>query len=139
MKDKEEAELHRKIKKFESKYPPIRTDWGKITITLDAIPNYAGGKGCPDEILAIGIELSILGTDARLSVPVLIELEKVGYSGAGKDLDKFCQRSICGEQKSYLEIPMIVLGGDKYKKLKSQNRQLSARVNITQVPKRVVK
>lgn len=138
MKEKEEVEFHRKMKKFEGKYP-IKTDWGKVVMTLDAIPNYAGGKGCPDEILTIKIELAILGTDVKLSVPVLIELEKVGYTGAKEDLNKFCERSISGEQKSYLEIPMVIIGGDKYKKLKSQTRQLSARVNITQVPKRVVK
>ena len=138
MKEKEEVEFHRKMKEFEGKYP-IKTDWGKVVMTLDAIPNYAGGKGCPDEILTIQIELAILGTDVKLSVPVLIELEKVGYTGAEEDLNKFCERSISGEQKSYLEIPMVIVGGDKYKKLKSQKRQLSTRVNITQVPKRVVK
>ena len=138
MKEKEEVEFHRKMKKFEGKYP-IETDWGKVAITLDAIPNYAGGKGCPDEILTIKIELAILGIDVKLSVPVLIELEKVGYTGAEEDLNKFCERSISGEQKSYLEIPMIVVGGDSYKKLKSQKRQLSARINMTQVPKRIVK
>jgi len=138
MKEKEEAEFHRKMKKFEGKYP-IETNWGKIAITLDAIPNYAGGKGCPDEILTIKIEFAILGTDIHLSVPVLIELEKAGYTAAAEDLNKFCKRSISGEQKSYLEIPMIIVGGDKYRKLNSQMRQLSARINITQVPKRIVK
>lgn len=136
MKEREEAEFHRKMKKIEGKYS---TESGKITVTLKAIPNYAGGKGCPDEILIIKVELAILGTDVQLSAPVLIELEKVGYTGAKEDLDKFCERSISGEQKSYLDIPMIIIGGDKYKKLKSQNRQLLTKVNITQVPKRIIK
>jgi hypothetical protein len=138
MKEKEEAEFHRKMKKFEGKYP-IETDWGKIVITLDAIPNYAGGKGCPDEILVVKVKVPILGTDVELSTPVLIELEKIGYSGAKEDLNKFCERSIIGEQKSYLEIPMIVIGGDSYRKVKSEERQLTARFNITQVPKRMIK
>ena len=140
MKETKEMELHRKMQEIEGKYDAI-TDWGKgkIVITLDAIPNYAGGKGCPDEILTVKVKLAILGTDVLLSVPVLIELEKVGYAGAEEDLNKFCERSISGEQKSYLEIPMIVVGGNRCKKIKSQKRQLSARVNITQVPKRVVK
>jgi len=138
MMGREEADFHKKMQKFEGRYQ-IKTDWGKIAITLDAIPNYAGGKGCPDEILTIKVEFAIFGTDVQLSVPVLIELEKVGYTGAEKDLNKFCERSIIGEQKTYLEIPMLIIGGDDYKKLKSQQRQLTARVNITQVPKRVVK
>lgn len=138
MKEKEEAEFHRKMKKFESKYQ-IETDWGKIAITLDAIPNYAGGKGCPDEILVVKVKFAILGTNVELSSPVLIELEKIGYSGAKEDLRKFCERSISGEQKSYIEIPMIVIGGNEYKKLKSQQKQITTRVNVTQVPKRIIK
>lgn len=138
MKEREEAELHRKMKEIEGTYK-VNTDWSKIVITLYAIPNYAGGKGCPDEILAVKVKFAILGTDVELSCPVLIELEKVGYSGAEEDIRKFCERSIAGEQKSYLEIPIIVVGGDSYKRLKSQSIQLGARVNITQVPKRLLK
>lgn len=138
MKESEEMELHRKMQEIEGKYE-VKTDWGKILITLDAIPNYAGGKGCPDEILTVKVEFAILGTDIELSTPVLIEVEKAGYGDAIVDLDKFCGRSISGEQKSYLEIPMIVVGGDNYKKLKSKEKQLTARFNITQVPKRIIK
>jgi hypothetical protein len=138
MKESEEMELHRKMQEIEGKYE-VKTDWGKILITLDAIPNYAGGKGCPDEILTVKVEFAILGTDIELSTPVLIEVEKAGYGDAIVDLDKFCGRSIPGEQKSYLEIPMIVVGGDNYKKLKSKEKQLTARFNITQVPKRIIK
>lgn len=138
MKEKEEFEFHRKMKKFEGEYL-VKTDWGKIVVTLETIPNYAGGKGCPDEILVLKIEFGILGTNVQLSVPILIELEKIGYAGAEEDLNKFCKRSISGEQKSYLEIPMIIVGGNDCIKLKSQQKQLSAQVNITQVPKRIVK
>ena len=137
MKESEEMELHRKMQEIEGKYA-VKTDWGKIVITLDAIPNYAGGKGCPDEILTVKVGFAILGTDVELSTPVLIEAEKAGYSDAMIDLDKFCRRSISGEQKSYLEIPMIVVGGDNYKKLKSQKRELTARFNMTQVPKMMI-
>ena len=98
----------------------------------------SGGKGCPDEILAVEVNFAILGTDIRLSAPVLIETEKGGYANAIADLSKFCERSISSEQKSYLEIPMIVLGGDTYKKLKGQERQLTARFHLAQVPKRMV-
>ncbi|MCL0082011.1 hypothetical protein M1N89_02180 [Dehalococcoidia bacterium] len=58
----------------------------------------------------------------KLSVPVLIEVAtKGGWSGDAKvDLEKFCERTISGEQQSYLEIPMIVVGGDSYKKLESK-------------------
>jgi hypothetical protein len=138
MKEIEEREFHRKMEEIVGNYE-IKTDWGKIVITLDAIPNYAGGKGCPDEILVVKVKFAILGTDVELSSPLLIELEKSGYSGAEEDLKKFCKRCISGEQKSYLEIPMIIVGGNEYKKLKSQDRQLSVRVNIMQVPKRLMK
>lgn len=138
MKEIDEMELHRKMKEIEGDYE-VKTDWGKIVISLDAIPNYAGGKGCPDEILVVKVKFTILGTDVELSSPVLIELEKIGYSGAKEDIRKFCERNISGEQKSYLEIPMIIVGGDAYKKLKPQDRQLVARFNMTQVPKRLMK
>ncbi|MCL0074256.1 hypothetical protein M1O50_05245 [Dehalococcoidia bacterium] len=140
MKEKDEMEFHRKMQEIEGKYE-VKTDWGNIVITLDVIPNYAGGKGRPDEILVVKLDFAILGTDVKLSVPVLIEVAtKGGWSGDAKvDLEKFCERTISGEQQSYLEIPMIVVGGDSYKKLESKKGQLTARFNITQVPKRVVK
>ncbi len=138
MKESEEMIFHRKMKQIEGKYE-AKADWGKIVMTLDAIPNYAGGKGCPDEILVVKVKFAILGTDIELSTPVLIELEKIGHAGAEEDLNKFCKRSISNEQESYLEIPMVIVGGDHYKKLKSQRKQLTARINITQVPKRVMR
>lgn len=139
MKDNDEMEIHRKVQQIAGKYES-ETEWGngKIIITLDAIPNYAGGKGCPDEILNVTVSFAIFGTDIRLSAPVLIEGEKAGYGSAVEDLHKFCERSVSGEQKSYLEIPMIVVGGQSYKKLKSSNRQVNARFNMTQVPKRII-
>ncbi|MBT9151593.1 MAG: hypothetical protein DDT40_01789 [candidate division WS2 bacterium] len=139
MKEKDEMELHRKMQEIEGKYE-VKTDWGKIVITLDAIPNYAGGEGRPDEILVVKLDFAILGTDVKLSVPVLIEVAtKGGWSGDAKvDLEKFCERTISGEQQSYLEISMIVVGGDSYKKLESKKGQLTTRFNITQVPKRMI-
>ena len=137
MRERDEAELHRKMKVIEGKYE-ARADWGKIAIGLEAVPNYAGGKGCPDEILAVTVTLPILGTDVRLGAPVLIEMEKAGYSGAAEDLSKFCVRSISGEQKSYLDIPMVVVGGNAYRKLRGQRRQLKSHFNLAQVPKRMI-
>jgi hypothetical protein len=133
----EEAELHKRLQKIEGSHS-VKTDWGEIIITLDAIPNYAGGKGCPDEIAAVKVRFALWGADVQLSIPILIEEEKAGYSAAVADLDKFCERSLSGEQKTYLEIPMIVIGGDSYRKLKSAERQLTARFNTTQVPKRTI-
>jgi len=138
MKERDEMELHRKMKTIEGEYE-AKTDWGKIAITLDAIPSYAGGKGRPDEILTIKVKFAILGANIELSIPVLIELAKVGYSDALVDLKEFCERSILGEQKSHVEIPMIAIGGDCYKKLRSQERQLTARFNLTQVPMRMIR
>jgi len=139
MKSNDEMQIHKKVQQIAGKYES-ETGWGngKILITLNAIPNYAGGKGCPDEILNVTVSFAIFGTDVRLSAPVLIEGEKAGYGSAIEDLHKFCDRSVSGEQKSYLEIPMIVVGGQSYKKLKSRNRQVSARFNMTQVPKRII-
>jgi len=136
--EKEETKFHRKLKQIEGKWQ-VKTEWGSIDVILEAIPNYAGGKGCPDEILVVKVKIPILGTDVELSTPVLIELEKIGYSKAEEDLNKFCERSISGEQESYLKIPMIVIGGDSHKEMiKSEKKELSARFNITQVPKRMV-
>lgn len=137
MRERDEMELHRKMKMIEGEYK-ARTSWGKIYIDLKAIPNYAGGKGCPDEILAVTVKFAILGTDVGLVAPVLIEMEKAGYSGAAEDLNKFCERSISGEQKSYLEIPMIIVEGKDYKKLRGQDRRLQAHFNLVQIPKRMV-
>lgn len=136
MKEEDEIEVHRKVQKIQGKYE-VQTQWGTIAITLDATPNYAGGRGCPDEIATLRAEFAMLGADIQVSVPVLIEAEKTGYGAAREDLDKFCQRSISGEQKSYIEIPMIIVGGDKYKELGSTQRELAARFNMTQVPKRM--
>jgi hypothetical protein len=137
MKESEEKEVHTKIHKIVGKYN-LETEWGKIVIILDAIPNYAGGKGCPDEIVTMKVKFALWGTDIELSAPILIEAEKAGYSAALLDLDKFCERSVSGEQKSYLDIPMIIIGGTSYKKLRSIERQLRTRFNMTQVPKRVI-
>lgn len=137
MKESEEMVLHRKMQEIEGKYD-VETKWGKMVVTLDAIPNYAGGKGCPDEIVTVRVKFALWGTDIELSTPILIEGEKAGYSAALADLDKFCERSILGEQKTYLEIPMIIIGGGSYKKVKSIERQLIARFNATQVPKRIM-
>jgi hypothetical protein len=138
MRERDEMEFHRNLKVVEGTYE-AKANWGKITVTLEAIPNYAGGKGRPDELLAIEVKFAILGTDIKLSIPVLIELGKTGFSDAMVDLNEFCERSMSGEQKSHIEIPMIVVGGDSYKKMGPQERQLIARFNLTQVPKRMVK
>lgn len=137
MRESEEMALHKKMQKIESEYE-VKTESGKIVMTLDAVPNYAGGKGCPDEIITVKVRFPLLSTNIQLSIPILIEIEKAGYSAAMVDLDKFCERSILGEQKTYLEIPMIVIGGDSYRKLKSIERQLAARFSTTQVPKKSI-
>lgn len=138
MKERDEMELYRKLKVIEGTYE-TKTEWGKITVTLGAIPSYAGGKGRPDELLAIEVKFAYFGTDIKLSVPVLIESGKAGFSDAVVDLNEFCERSISGEQKSHIEIPMIVIGGDRFKKSGPHERQLTARFVLTQVPKRMVK
>ena len=137
MKGSDEITIHKKMQRIEGKCE-LKTEWGNIVVVLDAIPNYAGGKGCPDEILSVAVKLTILGTDVELSVPILIEGEKGGYSNAVIDLQKFCERSISGEQPSYLEIPMIIIGGDNYRKLRPIEKQVKARFSRTQIPRRMV-
>ena len=137
MNDSDEIAIHKKMQRIEGK-SELKTEWGKIIVVLDAIPNYAGGKGCPDEILSIAVKFTILGTDVELSVPILIEGEKGGYSNAVIDLKKFCERSISGEQTSYLEIPMIIIGGGNYRKLRPVEKQVKARFSMTQIPRRMI-
>lgn len=137
MNESDEVMIHRRMKRIEGT-SEFQADWGKVTITLNAIPNYAGGKGCPDEILTVAVKFAILGTDLELSIPVLIEGEKSGYSNAVTDLRKFCKRSISGEQNSYLEIPMVVIGGRNYRRLKPLEGNVKARFTRTQIPRRMI-
>lgn len=137
MNDSDEIAIHKNVQRIEGK-SELKADWGNITVVLDAIPNYAGGKGCPDEIVSVTVKFAILGADVELSVPVLIEGEKSGYSNAVIDLQKFCERSISGEQKSYLEIPMIIIGGEHYRKLRPVEKQVKARFSMTQIPRRMI-
>lgn len=137
MNDSDEIAIHKNVQRIEGK-SELKADWGNITVVLDAIPNYAGGKGCPDEIVSVTVKFAILGADVELSVPILIEGEKSGYSNAAIDLQKFCERSISGEQKSYLEIPMIIIGGENYRKLRPVEKQVKARFSMTQIPRRMI-
>jgi hypothetical protein len=116
----------------------IDAGWSNISLDLDAIPNYAGGEGCPDEILTIRLKIPFMGKDIEISVPVLIELEKAGSNAADRDLVKFCERSINDEQNSFLDIPMIVIGGDSNRFIGIEKKPLKARFTINQVPRRMV-
>lgn len=137
MKENDEILIHRKTKSLEGTYP-IATPWGTLVVKLDAVPNYAGGKGCPDEILCVKVEFAAFGADVTVSAPVLIEGEKSGIDGAKLDLKKFCERTVSGEQRSYLKIPVVVVGGAIPKRPKTTTKQLLAQFNTVQVPKRVI-
>ena len=137
MKETDESLIHRRAKALEGTYPAT-APWGGLVVKLDAVPNYAGGKGCPDEILCVTVEFPAFGAKVAVSVPVLIEGEKAGSDAAKLDLEKFCERSLSGEQRSYLKIPVIVIGGSGPKKLKAVSKQMLAEFSTTQVPKRVV-
>lgn len=137
MRESDESLIHRKAKEIEGTYS-ISTTWGEMVVKLEAIPNYAGGKGCPDEIMCIRVEFPAFGTNVTLTTPVLIEGEKSGSNAAKLDLRKFCERSITGEQRSYVKIPIIVIGGDRYKRLRPTTKQILVQFNPTQVPKRVI-
>jgi hypothetical protein len=136
MREQEEKALHKKLQPICGEYV-CNGEFG-ISITLDAIPNFAGGKGCPDEILTIKTKFSLLGTDIEVMVPVLIELEKAGSNSAMEDLTKYCERSVSGEQSSYIQIPMIVIGGQNQKFVKDDSRTVNAAFSIEQVPTRMI-
>ena len=137
MRDSDESMIHRKAKALEGTYE-ARASWGSVVVRLEAVPNYAGGKGCPDEILCVKLEFAAFGTSVELSAPILIEGEKAGSSAAKLDVEKFCSRSVSGVQKSYLKIPVIVVGGSSFKKLRPTSKVLLAQFNTTQVPRRIV-
>jgi len=137
MRDVDELMIHRKAKALEGTYE-AHASWGRVVVRLEAVPNYAGGKGCPEEILCLRIELPAFGTLVELSAPIHIEWEKAGSSAAKLDVEKFCHRSLSREQKSYLKIPVIVVGGSSFKKLRPTTKGLLAQFNTTQVPRRIV-
>jgi hypothetical protein len=137
MRDADENMIHKKAKELEGSYE-LKTNWGSITIKFDAIPNWAGGKGCPDEVLCLKIGFPAFGTHIELTAPILIEGEKAGSNSAKEDVEKFCNRSITGEQKSYLKIPVIVVGGRRLKKVPTSTKILQAQFNTTQVPRIIV-
>jgi hypothetical protein len=134
MRDVDELMIHKKARSLEGVYE-VKTNWGSVIVKFDTVPNWAGGKGCPDEILCVKIEFPAFGTHIELSAPILIEGEKAGRSAAEEDVEKFCSRSISGEQKSYLKIPVIVVGGTGFKKVRPSTNVLRAQFNTTQVPR----
>lgn len=137
MNQSDEILIHKKAQMLSGTYK-ADAKWGSIQISLVAIPNYAGGKGCPDEILQLRVEFPAFGTNIILSAPILIEGEKAGISAAGVDVDKFCERSKTGEQNSYLKIPVIVIGGQVNKRIRPTTQAVQARFMTTQVPRRVI-
>lgn len=137
MREKEETEFHRKMKALEGEHE-IKTKWGKINLQLEAIPRFAGGRGRPDEILLVKTELSFIGATAKAVVPVLIELAETGFNDAKVDLEEYCNRSVSGNELSYLEVPMIIIG-NAYKELAPREKQVVAKFNLIEVPKRIIK
>jgi hypothetical protein len=137
MKESDETKLHKKLQPFCHEYI-AEAEFGKIYVTLDAIPNFEGGKGCPDEIITVKTKISLLGSDIEVTVPILVELESSGSGNAMKDLQNYSERTISGEQSSYIHIPMIVVGGQNQKFVKDDERILKARFSINQVPIRMI-
>lgn len=133
-----ERELHKAAGKYHGTYI-LPTHWGGIEVRLTAVPNYAGGEGCPDEIVKIDLKMLILGATIKAAVPVLVELEKAGYPAAKRDLDVYCTRSLSGEQPSYVEIPFLVVGGDNARLLDPASKAVNVRFSCAQVPMRLIR
>lgn len=112
--------------------------WGKVQISIEYINYSAGGKGCPDSLLVLKIEIPVIGRCVSLRVPLLIEAEKAGIDAALEDLDKFCKRSMPGAleggESSFIEIPMLVVTKTSGHKTRRKSLPLKADFHIQEVP-----
>jgi hypothetical protein len=129
-----EAKLHEIIEKFRGEWE-TKTDWGIVKVALRPLRiHYGKTKGTPDEMLVVNISFPVLGESVTLRAPVLIELEsEAGIAGSEDDLRKYSKRTQIGEQESYIELPMIVVG--KERKTKNISIPVNIKVNMKEIPK----
>jgi len=132
MKEKDEVKLSRILSNMAGK-SKASFPWGEIEIEVDYVNYSAGGKGCPDSLLILKVQMPVLGKRVLIQMPVLIEAEKAGMDAAMENLEKFCSRSMMGcvenGGSSFIEIPMLVaterprhLAKDEHKNLRATFR-----------------
>lgn len=135
-----EAKLHEYVEKLRGKWT-IKTDWGEIIVNFRPYRiGYGTRKGTPDELLIVKLSFPLLGEDASLQIPILLEMEeKSGMAASIADLEKFLKRMQAGEEEDiyykYTEIPMFAIG--KKRKGKIKDVPLRAKVKIKEIPKNV--
>lgn len=136
MKEKDEIKLSRILNKMQGISEAI-FPWGKVRINVEYINYSAGGKGRPDSLLVLRINIPVLGKSVSIQIPILIEAEKAGMSAAIEDLEKFCERSMLGTLEgggsSFVEIPMLVVTRTPKPRLKRQGLPLRAHFSIQEV------
>jgi hypothetical protein len=128
-----EAKLHESIEKLRGEWE-IKTNWGNVKVAFRPLRiHYGKAKGTPDEMLVVNVSFLVLGEQADLQAPVLIELERVsGIAGSEDDLRKFSKRTQAEEQESYIELPMLVIGRER--KSKSVRIPVNVQVNMRELP-----
>lgn len=107
-------------------------DWGTINISVDHINYSAGGRGSPDSLLIIDLEIPVFGEIFKARIPFLLEAEKSGIDAAMVDLEKFTSRSLKGEP-SFLCLPMLALPTEGSKKTRSELKDIKARFDIKEI------
>lgn len=132
-----ESRLHEHIEKLRGEWE-IQTNWGKITISLRPYRiGYGAKKGTPDELLVINVAFPLLGEEASLQMPVLLEMEEKGGTPASlEDAEKFVKRMLTGEEEDiyykYTETSMFVVGIKRRSKI--IDAPLRAKIKIKEIP-----
>lgn len=136
MKEKDEIKLSRILTKMQGTSEAI-FPWGKVRINVRSINYSAGGKGCPDALLILKIDIPLFQKNVSIQIPVLVEAEKAGINSAMEDLEKFCKRSMLGPLEgggsSFLEIPMLVVTRNPKDGTRNESSPLKAQFTIQEV------
>jgi hypothetical protein len=115
----------------------IRPDEGErlpytVALELEVHDNHRGDS--PDVILQVLLTIEHPQLPAlEIQIHVPIEGEKAGIAAAIEDLRKFIER-----EHFVQKIPMLVIGGSGNPARRTQRVQIPARVEITQIPYRLV-
>ncbi len=139
MSESDEMRLSRILRRLEGD-AVAKFQWGDAKIKLRYLNYSAGGRGRPDSLLLLDVEMNVLGQNVVVKAPILIEAEKSGIDAAITDLDEFCTRSskgaLEGGQPSFLEIPMLVTTPSPRVRDRVERRELRAtfRVHETRNP-----
>jgi hypothetical protein len=133
----DEARLHDIIENRRGEWE-IKTSWGTIKVAFRPLRiHYTSAKGVPDELIIAEVSFCLFGEWISLQAPILLEVEEKGGTAASlEDLRKFSERSCTGEQKSYVKLPMLVIG--KERKSRTEQILLNIEVNITEVSKSIL-